>query len=72
MRPSSIKLGAVLVSATLCRMLAVFLTGSMFFQIQCYRNDFHESQSLQKERLSALSKNVPASGLAKSKPRLMQ
>lgn len=72
MRPTSIKLGATHVFATLCRMLAVFLISSMFFQIQCYENNFHESRSLQKERRSALSKDVPGSSLAKTKPSLMQ
>lgn len=72
MRPTSTKLGAMLVFATLCRMLAVFLICSMVFQIQCYRNDLHESQNLPKERLGALSKDAPGSGLAKIKPSLMQ
>lgn len=46
-RTNSIELGAILGFVTLHRMLAVFLMSSMFFQMQHYRNDFHESQSLQ-------------------------
>lgn len=72
-RQISIKLGAILKFSTLYRILSIFLIRSMFFfQIQHYRNEFDKSWRLQKESLSALSKDVPGYVLAKTKPSLMQ